>query len=29
MGVAGVYGPGTLTDDIIREIHQSVSTDSD
>jgi methylmalonyl-CoA mutase, C-terminal domain len=29
MGVAGVYGPDTLTDDIIREIHQSVSTDSD
>jgi methylmalonyl-CoA mutase, C-terminal domain len=29
MGVAGVYGPGTLTDDIIREIHQSVRTDSD
>jgi methylmalonyl-CoA mutase C-terminal domain/subunit len=25
MGVMGVYGPGTLTDDIIRDIQQAVS----
>lgn len=24
MGVAGVYGPGTITDDIIRDIRQAV-----
>jgi methylmalonyl-CoA mutase C-terminal domain/subunit len=24
MGVVGVYGPGTVTDDIIRDIHQAV-----
>jgi len=24
MGVAGIYGPGTLTDDIIRDIKQAV-----
>jgi methylmalonyl-CoA mutase C-terminal domain/subunit len=27
MGVAGVYGPGTLTEDIIRDISQSVGRD--
>jgi len=26
MGVVGVYGPGTLTDQIINDIHQSVSS---
>jgi len=26
MGVVGVYGPGTLTDQIISDIHQSVSS---
>lgn len=26
MGVVGVYGPGTLTDQIIKDIHQSVSS---
>lgn len=25
MGVAGVYGPGTLTEDIVRDIRQAVS----
>jgi hypothetical protein len=25
MGVVGVYGPGTLTDQIIKDIRQSVS----
>lgn len=25
LGVAGVYGPGTLTDDIIRDIHLAVT----
>lgn len=25
MGVAGVYGPGTLTDDIVRDIRRAVS----
>jgi methylmalonyl-CoA mutase C-terminal domain/subunit len=25
MGVVGVYGPGTLTDDIIRDVRQAVS----
>lgn len=24
MGVAGIYGPGTITDDIIRDIHKAV-----
>jgi methylmalonyl-CoA mutase C-terminal domain/subunit len=28
MGVMGVYGPGTLTDDIIRDIQQAVSGSS-
>ncbi|MBP1692787.1 MAG: putative isobutyryl-CoA mutase [Chloroflexi bacterium] len=27
MGVAGVYGPGTLTDEIIRDIRRSVNPD--
>lgn len=25
LGVVGVYGPGTLTEDIIRDIHQAIS----
>jgi methylmalonyl-CoA mutase C-terminal domain/subunit len=25
MGVVGVYGPGTLTKDIIQDIHRSLS----
>lgn len=29
MGVAGVYGPGTLTDDIVRDIRQAVLTSSE
>jgi len=29
MGVAGVYGPGTLTEDIIRDISQVVDRDRD
>jgi methylmalonyl-CoA mutase C-terminal domain/subunit len=28
MGVVGVYGPGTLTDDIINDIHQAVRSPS-
>jgi methylmalonyl-CoA mutase C-terminal domain/subunit len=24
MGVAGIYGPGTLTEDIVRDIRQAV-----
>jgi methylmalonyl-CoA mutase C-terminal domain/subunit len=28
MGVMGVYGPGTLTEDIIRDIQQAVSSSS-
>lgn len=27
MGVAGVYGPGTITDDIVRDIRRSVAGD--
>jgi len=27
MGVAGVYGPGTLTDEIIRDIRRTVNPD--
>jgi len=28
MGVLGIYGPGTITDDIVRDITESISTSS-
>lgn len=27
MGISGVYGPGTLTENIIRDIHQTVQAE--
>ena len=28
MGVAGIYGPGTLTDDIVRDVRNAVEADA-
>jgi methylmalonyl-CoA mutase C-terminal domain/subunit len=28
LGVVGIYGPGTLTDDIIKDVHQAVNGSS-